>query len=175
INTFVLWFSKFKEIFFAKTDYYLCEDSDNTLLEKMLTAINSSQQFTVKEKASLLYSYHESYDESFLNELTMPHETLIDLIALSTDDSFTIDQIVRLLKLGFRERTEIAHLTNELTEREFSKIFNQKSATLNPSKNLNSDRFLSALQQAGLIKRWSQREDGKYYVDCRYEEDESYL
>ncbi|ENZ8098537.1 hypothetical protein NQ232_27755, partial [Escherichia coli] len=59
--------------------------------------------------------------------------------------------------------------------REFSKIFNQKSATLNPSKNLNSDRFLSALQQAGLIKRWSQREDGKYYVDCRYEEDESYL
>ncbi|MCP6135392.1 hypothetical protein NL393_40040, partial [Klebsiella pneumoniae] len=77
-------------------------------------------------------------------------ETLIDLIALSTDDSFTIDQIVRLLKLGFRERTEIAHLTNELTEREFSKIFNQKSATLNPSKNLNSDRFLSALQQAGL-------------------------
>lgn len=64
INTFVLWFSKFKEIFLLRR-IITCGDSDNTLLEKMLTAINSSQQFTVKEKASLLYSYHESYDESF--------------------------------------------------------------------------------------------------------------
>ncbi|MFS7565830.1 hypothetical protein ACJ8BY_21895 [Klebsiella pneumoniae] len=60
----------------------------------------------------------------------MPHETLIDLIALSTDDSFTIDQIVRLLKLGFRERTEIAHLTNELTEREFSKNIQSKKCDI---------------------------------------------
>ncbi len=51
----------------------------------------------------------------------------------------------------------------------------KKSATLNLSNGQQAELFLSALQQAGLIKKWSLREAGKYHVHCCYEEDENYI
>lgn len=175
IEPFVLWFSQFKETFFSDTDYYLRDDHDDTFLEEMLVAIHNSQCFTFSEKATLLFKYRERYHESFLDELTISNEGLLAIIALSTDDNFSMNLIVRLLKNGNRSRVEIARLVGRLEEKEFSKIFNQKSATLNLSNGQQAELFLSALQQAGLIKKWSLREAGKYHVHCCYEEDENYI
>lgn len=175
IEPFVLWFSQFKETFFSDTDYYLRDEHDDTFLEEMLVAIHNSQSFTFSEKATLLFKYRERYHESFLDELTISNEGLLAIIALSTDDNFSMNLIVRLLKNGYRSRVEIARLVGRLEEKEFSKIFNQKSATLNLSNGQQAELFLSALQQAGLIKKWSLREAGKYHVHCCYEEDENYI
>lgn len=175
IEPFVLWFSQFKETFFSDTDYYLRDEHDDTFLEEMLVAIHNSQCFTFSEKATLLFKYRERYHESFLDELTISNEGLLAIIALSTDDNFSMNLIVRLLKNGYRSRVEIARLVGRLEEKEFSKIFNQKSATLNLSNGQQAELFLSALQQAGLIKKWSLREAGKYHVHCCYEEDENYI
>ncbi|MFG7771090.1 hypothetical protein ACG0TE_07670, partial [Klebsiella pneumoniae] len=84
-------------------------------------------------------------------------------------------EAIKLLKNGYRSRTEIAHFVSRLEEKEYTKIFYQKSATLNLDKPQEAELFLSALQQANLIKKWTLRDVGKYYVQCRYEEDESYL
>ncbi|WP_142885244.1 hypothetical protein, partial [Klebsiella pneumoniae] len=84
------------------------------------------------------------YHESFLDELTISNEGLLAIIALSTDDNFSMNLIVRLLKNGYRSRVEIARLVGRLEEKEFSKIFNQKSATLNLSNGQQAELFLSA-------------------------------
>lgn len=170
---FVLWFSQFKETFFADTTYYLCDDQDNTFLEEMLGFIYGSPLFTLPEKASLLFTYRERYHDSFLKELNISREGLLALTELSTDNSFTITLIVKLIKNGYRGRTEIARLVNRLEEKEFAKVFNQKSATLNLGNSQEAELLLSALQQAGLIRKWSLREAGKYHVHCRYDEDEN--
>lgn len=175
VEPFVLWFSQFKETFFSDTDYYLRDDHDDNFLEEMLVAIHNSQCFTLSEKATLLFKYRERYHESFLGGLTISNEGLLAIIALSADDDFSMNLIVRLLKNGYRSRVEIARLVGRLEEKEFSKIFNQKSATLNLSNGQQAELFLSALQQAGLIKKWSLREAGKYHVHCCYEEDENYI
>ncbi|MFG7582244.1 hypothetical protein ACG0Y3_03720, partial [Klebsiella pneumoniae] len=112
---------------------------------------------------------------SLFEELTISNEGLIALVNTSTDDNFTIYVIIKLLKNGYRSRTEIAHFVSRLEEKEYTKIFYQKSATLNLDKPQEAELFLSALQQANLIKKWTLRDVGKYYVQCRYEEDESYL
>ncbi|WP_426577136.1 DNA-binding protein [Xenorhabdus stockiae] len=172
---FVLWFSQFRETFFADTDYYLRDDQGDAFLEEMLVAINSAQCFSLSEKATLLFNYRERYHESFLEELNISHEGLLALIDLSTDDGFSTNLIVSLLKNGYRGRMEIARLVGKLEEKEFIKIFNQKSATLNLSNSQEAELFLLALQQAGFIKKWSLREVGKYYVHCCYEEEENYV
>lgn len=173
VEPFVLWFSQFKETFFSDTDYYLRDDHEDNFLEEMLVAIHNSQCFTLLEKATLLFKYRERYHESFLGGLTISNEGLLAIIALSADDDFSMNLIVRLLKNGYRSRVEIARLVGRLEQKEFSKIFNQKSATLNLSNGQQAELFLSALQQAGLIKKWSLREAGKYHVHCCYEEDEN--
>lgn len=121
----------------------------------------------------MLFKYRERYHESFFGGLTISNEGLLAIIALSADDDFSMNLIVRLLKNGYRSRVEIARLVGRLEQKEFSKIFNQKSATLNLSNGQQAELFLSALQQAGLIKKWSLREAGKYHVHCCYEEDEN--
>ncbi|BBV00382.1 DNA-binding protein [Providencia hangzhouensis] len=170
IEPFVLWYSQYKDIFFSDMDYYLFAGEEDTIvLEEMLTAINGSQHFTLAEKALLLFNYRERYGESFFETLTFTHEGLMALIERSTDDSFTINLIIKLIEKGYHDRSEITRLVNKLNRNEFAKIFNQKSATLNLSNSQEAERFLSALERAKLIKRWSLLEEGKYHVHCRYD------
>ncbi|MFH6838482.1 DNA-binding protein [Providencia sp. 2024EL-00732] len=169
IEPFVLWFSQFKETFFSNTDYYLLTGEEGAIvLEEMLIALHKSQHFTPSEKALLLFIYRERCSESFFETLSFTHEELIALIEKSTDDSFTINLIIKLIEKGYHERSEISRLVSKLGGNEFAKIFNQKSATLNLSNIQEAEQFLSALEQAELIKKWSLKEEGKYHVQCRY-------
>ncbi|HIE1279850.1 TPA: DNA-binding protein [Klebsiella pneumoniae] len=175
IEPFVLWFSQFKDNFFPNIEYYLCVNQDDVFFKESLIGINNSHVFTLQEKSSILFKCREHYELSLFEELTISNEGLIALVNTSTDDNFTIYVIIKLLKNGYRSRTEIAHFVSRLEEKEYTKIFYQKSATLNLDKPQEAELFLSALQQANLIKKWTLRDVGKYYVQCRYEEDESYL
>ncbi|EOZ4985780.1 TPA: DNA-binding protein [Proteus mirabilis] len=170
IESFILWFSKFKEILFSDEDYYLFYEQDNEFLESMLIAINDSNLFSNSEKASLLYKYHEECHESFIDELDITNETLISLIKLSNNDNFSINLIVRLINNNYKDREEIANLVDQLQEKEFNKIFNQKTATLNLSNNQDAELLFSTLEDAKLIKKWTSKNEGKYYIECIYEE-----
>ncbi|MBG2990385.1 DNA-binding protein [Proteus mirabilis] len=168
IESFILWFSKFKEVLFSDEDYYLFYEQDNEFLESMLIAINDSNLFLNSEKASLLYKYREKYHESFIDELNIINDILISLIKLSNNDAFSINLIVRLINNNYKDRGEVANLVDKLQEKEFNKIFNQKTATLNLSNNQDAELLFSALEDAKLIKKWLLKGEGKYYIECIY-------
>ncbi len=168
IESFISWFSNYKEILFLDKDYYLFYEQDNDLLESMLIVINDSNLFSNSEKASLLYKYREECHESFIDELDITNETLISLIKLSNNDNFSINLIVRLINNNYKDREEIANLVDQLQEKEFNKIFNQKTATLNLSNNQDAELLFSTLEDAKLIKKWLLKGEGKYYIECIY-------
>ncbi|UPK80658.1 DNA-binding protein [Proteus vulgaris] len=170
IESFILWLSKFKEVLFSDENYYLFYEQDNELLESMLIAINDSNLFSNSEKASLLYKYREECHESFIDELDITNEILISLIKLSNNDNFSINLIVRLINNNYKDREEIANLVDKLQEKEFNKIFNQKTATLNFNNNQDAELLFSTLEKEKLIKKWISRNEGKYYIECIYEE-----
>ncbi|HCK7433460.1 TPA: DNA-binding protein, partial [Proteus mirabilis] len=134
----------------------------------MLIVINDSNLFSNSEKASLLYKYREECHESFIDELDITNETLISLIKLSNNDNFSINLIVRLINNNYKDREEIANLVDQLQEKEFNKIFNQKTATLNLSNNQDAELLFSTLEDAKLIKKWLLKGEGKYYIECIY-------
>ncbi|MFU2319400.1 hypothetical protein [Rahnella sp. PCH160] len=60
----------------------------------------------------------------------------------------------------------ISNLVNKLQEKEFIKLFRQKTALLTFSDDEGADLLLPALQRAGIIRKWSVRDDGKYQIVC---------
>lgn len=166
-KVFVSWFVQNKDAFLRNTDYYLKVDEGDAFLETSLTEINSSPVFSEKEKATLLLKYNGKYNDSFLSDLSISREVMLSLIALSDADNFKIRLIIRLIKNGYVNRRDITVLIDKLQEKEFSKLFSQKSATLTLSNAMEAESLLSALQNVELIKKWTVREDGKYHVVCR--------
>ncbi|MFN6817350.1 hypothetical protein, partial [Proteus mirabilis] len=86
----------------------------------------------------------------------------------SNNDNFSINLIVRLINNNYKDREEIANLVDQLQEKEFNKIFNQKTATLNLSNNQDAELLFSTLEDAKLIKKWLLKGEGKYYIECIY-------
>ncbi|MGO4746463.1 YobI family P-loop NTPase [Serratia quinivorans] len=166
-KVFVSWFVQNKDTFLRNTDYYLKVDEGDAFLETSLTEINSSPAFSEKEKATLLLKYNGKYNDNFLSDLSISREVMLSLIALSDADNFKILLIIRLIKTGYVNRRDITVLIDKLQEKEFSKLFSQKSATLTLSNPTEAESLLSALQNVELIKKWTVREDGKYHVVCR--------
>lgn len=164
---FLSWFIQHKNEFLSNTDHYLRTGEEDTFLEGLLAAINSSTDFTVNEKSTLLLNYYGKYNEAFLVSLNLSNEVIISLIDLSDDDSFKINLIIRLIDAGYTEKTAISNLVNKLQEKEFIKLFRQKSALLTFSDGEGADLLLPALQSAGIIRKWSVRDDGKYHITCR--------
>lgn len=167
IAAFLSWFIQYKNEFLSNTDQYLRADEEDAFLEKLLAAINSSADFTVNEKSMLLLNYYGKYNEAFFVSLNLSKEVMISLIETSDEDSFKINLIIRLIEGGYTEKTAIATLASKLKEKEFIKLFRQKTAILTFSDNEDADLLLPALQSAGIIKKWSVRDDEKYQVICR--------
>lgn len=166
-EAFLSWFIQYKNEFLGNTDHYLRVDEENVFLEKLLAAINSSEDFTVNEKSTLLLNYYGKYNEAFFVSLNLSNEVMISLIELSDDDSFKINLIIRLIDGGYTEKTAISNLVNKLQEKEFIKLFRQKTALLTFSDDEGADLLLPALQSAEIIRKWSVRDDGKYQIVCR--------
>lgn len=166
-EAFLSWFIQHKNEFLINTDHYLRAGEEDTFLEELLAAINSSTDFTVNEKSTLLLNYYGKYNEAFLVRLNLSREVMISLIELSVEDSFKINFIIRLIDEGYSEKTDIENLVSNLIEKEFLKIFKQKTSTLTFSDNTDAELLLPVLQNAGIIRKWSVREDGKYLVTRR--------
>nr|WP_241391292.1 hypothetical protein [Serratia proteamaculans] len=176
VMIFVSWFEQNKDAFLRNADYYLKADEDDAFLEASLTEINSSLAFNTKEKAVLLLKYYGKYNDNYLSDLSLSREVMLSLIALSDDDNLKIRLIIRLIKTGYVHRKDIPVLIDKLQEKEFSKLFSQKSATLTLNNPTEVESLLLALQNVELIKKWTVREDGKYHIVCRTsftQEDES--
>ncbi|WP_413728322.1 DNA-binding protein [Sodalis sp. RH19] len=168
VEVFVNWFSKNKEEFFRDTNYYLHSSAEDTFLEKMLQAINNSDKFNTKEKATLLVRYHDKYNASFLDNLATSHEVMQSIIAISDNDSLKIKIIIKLLDASYNRRADVAVLVEYLSEKEYSKIFNQKyKATLTLVNIEEASSLLAAFQNKDLIKKWSIRDDGRFSIEIR--------
>ncbi|WP_017891096.1 hypothetical protein [Serratia sp. S4] len=167
VMIFVSWFEQDKDAFLRNADYYLKADEDDAFLEASLTEINSSPAFNTKEKADLLLKYYGKYNDNYLSDLSLSREVMLSLIALSDDDNLKIRLIIRLIKTGHVHRRDIPVLIDKLQEKEFSKLFIQKSATLTLNNPTEVESLLLALQNVELIKKWTVREDGKYHIVCR--------
>lgn len=168
-ETFLYWFTRYKNEFLSNTDFYLRAGADDAFLEEMLTGICRSADFSVKEKAELLLEYNDRYSEPFLQHLRLSSDVITALIKLSGDDGLKISLIIRMLNDDNLRSTDVANLVAELDEKEYTKLFTQKTATLMFSNNKEAGSLMSALQQNALIIKWTVRDDGKYSVTCRKE------
>lgn len=166
-RTFLLWFTQYKDEFLSDTDFYLQADGDDAFLEELLSEICSSDDFTVKEKATLLINHRGDYSEQFLDSLEPSSGLIKEMIKLSSDDSHKISLIIRLLTYKDIGRSDIAVMVSELDEAEYRKLFSQQTATLTLSNSSEAESFMSALQERGFIDEWKPRADGKYAVVCR--------
>lgn len=166
-RTFLLWFTQYKDEFLSDTHFYLLADGDDAFIEELLTEICSSDDFSVKEKATLLVKHNTDYNEKLLDSLKLSSDVIKCMIKLWSDDSHKISLIIRLLTYKDIGRSDIAEMVSELDEAEYRKLFSQQTATLILSNSSEGESFLSALQKSGLILEWLLRDDGKYYVTCR--------
>lgn len=166
-RTFLLWFTQYKDEFLSDTHFYLLADGDDAFIEELLTEICSSDDFSVKEKATLLVKHNTDYNEKLLDSLKLSSDVIKCMIKLWSDDSHKISLIIRLLTYKDIGRSDIADMVSELDEAEYRKLFSQQTATLILSNSSEGESFLSALQKSGLILEWLLRDDGKYYVTCR--------
>lgn len=119
------------------------------------------------KNAELFLEYNDKYSELFLQYLGLSGDVNTLLIKLSDDDSLKIILNIRILNDDNLRRADIANLVAELDEKEFTKIFTQKTATLMFSNNKEAESLMSALQQNAIIIKWTVRADGKYSVICR--------
>lgn len=165
--TFLLWFTQYKDEFLRDTHFYLLTDGDDAFIEELLTEICSSDDFSLKEKATLLVKHYGDYREQFLDSLKLSSDVIKCMIKLWSDDSHKISLIIRLLTFKDIGRSDIAEMVSELDEAEYRKLFSQQTATLILSDSGEAETFMSALQEKGFIIEWSPRDDGKYYVICR--------
>lgn len=150
---FASWFEQDKDNFLRNADYYLKIDEDDTFLEALLAEISSSTEFNTKEKAVLLLKYSGKFNDNYLSDLCLSREVMLSLIALSDDDNFKIRLMIRLIKTGHVHRRDIPALIDKLQEKEFSKLFSQKSATLTLTNPTEVESLLLALQNVELIKK----------------------
>ncbi|QLR05677.1 DNA-binding protein [Providencia rettgeri] len=153
-KAYAYWLSQFKEIFLSNTDFYLLKDDG--CLEDILSSISQSNNFTVHEKVELLLKYRGEYSESFLETQNFTHEILIKLLTA-------------LVKNEDYDKAAVANLLEKRDEKEFIKIFKQKTATLNVSNKKGAEQFLKALKAKGMLKKWSKISKNKYFVDCLYD------
>lgn len=151
---YAYWLSQFKEIFLSNTDFYLLKDDG--CLEDILSAISQSNNFTVQEKVELLFKYRGEYSESFLETQSVTHGILIKLL-------------IGLVKNEDYDKASVAKLLEKRDEQELVKIFKQKTATLNVTNEEEIEQFLDALQENGMLKKWSKISNNKYFVDCLYD------
>jgi len=165
-DAFLTWFRLYKTEFLANSVTYLRADEEVPLLEGRLTAITRSSEFTAQEKSMLLLKHYKQCSESFLAALGLARDVMLSLIALSDDDSLKIALIIRLIEDGYAERADIAALTATLHEKELTKLFCQKTATLTFKTTPVPEALFPVLLAAGLLKKWSRRENGQYEIIC---------
>ncbi|GME47283.1 MULTISPECIES: DNA-binding protein [unclassified Pantoea] len=165
-NTLLFWFTQFREEFLTDAEYYLNSDNDQTYYECMLASICRSAEFTAAEKAALVLNGYENYSEDVLDHLGLSAEVIKNMIRNADNDDLKISLILRLLKTGNPTRNDMSALVNVLSEKEYRKVFSQKTATLTLKSSSKAEALLGALQGSGFITSWSVKSEGKYFVTC---------
>jgi len=173
-KTLLFWFTQFREEFLTDAEYYLHSDNDQTYHEYMLASICRSAEFTAAEKTALVLNGYENYSEDVLDNLGLSAEIIKNMIRNADNDDLKISLILRLLKTGNPTRNDMSALVNVLSEKEYRKVFSQKTATLTLKSSSKAEALLGALQGSGFITSWSARSEGKYFVTCsrKYSEDD---
>ncbi|MEN4832591.1 DNA-binding protein [Pantoea vagans] len=162
----LFWFTQFKEAFLADAEYYLNSENDQTYHECMLASVCRSAEFTVADKAGLVLNGYENYSEDALDNLGLSDDVIKDMIRNAGSDDLKISLILRLLKTGNPTRKDMSALVNVLSEKEYRKVFSQKTATLTLKSSSKAEALLGALQVSGFITSWSVKSEGKYFVTC---------
>lgn len=162
----LFWFTQFKEAFLADAEYYLNSENDQTYHECMLASVSRSAEFTVADKAGLVLNGYENYSEDALDNLGLYDDVIKDMIRNAGSDDLKISLILRLLKTGNPTRKDMSALVNVLSEKEYRKVFSQKTATLTLKSSSKAEALLGALQGSGFITSWSVKSEGKYFVTC---------
>lgn len=165
-KTLLFWFTQFREEFLTDAEYYLNSDNDQTYHECMLASICRSAEFTAAEKAALVLNGYENYSEDVLDNLGLSAEVIKNIIRNADNDDLKISLILRLLKTGNPTRNDMSALVNVLSEKEYRKVFSQKTATLTLKSSSKAEALLGALQGSGFITSWSVKSEGKYFVTC---------
>lgn len=173
-KTLLFWFTQFREEFLTDAEYYLNSNNDQTYHEYMLASICRSAEFTAAEKTALVLNGYENYSEDVLDNLGLSAEIIKNMIRNADNDDLKISLILRLLKTGNPTRNDMSALVNVLSEKEYRKVFSQKTATLTLKSSSKAEALLGALQGSGFITSWSARSEGKYFVTCsrKYSEDD---
>ncbi|WNK42629.1 YobI family P-loop NTPase [Pantoea agglomerans] len=165
-KTLLFWFTQFREEFLTDAEYYLNSDNDQTYHECMLASVCRSAEFTAAEKAGLVLNGYENYSEDALDNLGLSAEVIKNMIRNADSDDLKISLILRLLKTGNPTRNDMSALVNVLSEKEYRKVFSQKTATLTLKSSSKAEALLGALQGSGFITSWSVKSEGKYFVTC---------
>lgn len=164
-NAFILWFSQFIDIFMNDPEFYLCRLKDTTFVETMLNRLMSSRYFTDETKAQLVIHFNDYYREKNVSALKLPHTVVILAIGISNDLSFNALLLAALISSGYRNKSQIAELCARINEPDLCNVFLKRTrATITAGNTDITTLILKQSQEAGFIRYFETREDGKITV-----------
>ncbi|MEI7152642.1 MULTISPECIES: DNA-binding protein [Pectobacterium] len=172
-NTLLLWFSQYKESFTSSPDFYLLKSKNINFFKNALNKLMFSNYFNDTEKSQLVIHYTEHYLENDILDIHLPRNVAILVINQSDNTRLKAMLLTRVISGGYRNKTHIAELCHKLNESDLSNVFLKRTqATITANNDALVMLILGQSQDAGIIKDFETRDDGKIAVTIRREKDE---
>ncbi|MBC3995272.1 hypothetical protein H8R20_06615 [Morganella morganii] len=165
LETLTFWFQCYQEEFMINSSFYLQAAEDNNAFESLLKRITDSHAFPDLLKKTLVIQQTEYYLSLPEDELPISEALKLDVFYLSQDEKFKMKIMRSLILSQYRNKTVLAQMAKKMQESELKKIFTQKtSATISLNDRDSCIPLFDDLRQAGMIKAYDLRDEGKVFL-----------
>lgn len=164
-GVFIHWFGQFKDVFLEEPVFYLRQKRNTSFFDESLNMLMTSNYFNETEKARLVIIFSEHYLDTDLTDINLPWSVAIQAIGYSDNITLQAVLLAALISDGYKNRTKIAELCLKINEPELSNVFVQRTqATIKTNNDDLVYLILERSRDAGLIRTFDRRDDGKITV-----------
>lgn len=172
-ETLITWFNQYKEVFMSDPDFYLLKNKGKSFFEKIIYTLMLSNDFNDSYKTTLVKHYTEYYLGLDVSDIRIPMAVSFEVINGSEDVTFKTRLLAALILRGYRNKSHIAELCHKVNESDLSNVFLKLTqATISANNDDLAYLILENSRDAGIIKSFEKRADGKIEVSIRRDRDE---
>ena len=172
-ETFVTWFNQHKEVFMLDPDFYFLKNKDKSFFEKIINTLMLNEGFNDSDKSALVIHYTEYYLGIDMSDIRIPRTVSFEVINGSENITLKTKLLAVLISRGYRNKSHIAELCRKVNESDLSNVFLKLTqATISVNNDDLAYLILENSRDAGIIKSFEKRADGKIEVSIRRDRDE---
>lgn len=164
-NDFIKLFSQNKNKFMSNIEFYLRKGKDESVFEFLLLEVAKSSFFDLSEKKLIVINMNSYYANLEIDDINLPKDVIIEVLNGSDYVELNVNLFVKLISMGYRDKSSLAKMCASIDERELKSVFNNSTKATFLAKNTdNISLILNHLKEANIVKNYTHRNDGKFEV-----------